>query len=255
VLGLVAGVFLYAWFKDPLLDAGLIAASQLPITLHGLLGLPYAAVALGFGALFIAIAAAVDHLTGERVYQPARERRTLIDWIRGEWSWTAAGALGGLLVVAATAQGGYLGFSGALLAAVGAASHAVGAPMDAVPRVDAEIAWRAALIVGVLPGAWLAHVVSIPSRAAAAAPVRRVLDWNAIGTSFAAAATMCLGALIGGGCTTGAFIAAWPTLSVGSLAMAGTFFVVSMATSNARLLLLRSFDMAGAQEVGDRVYD
>ena len=66
---------------------------------------------------------------------------------------------------------------------------------------------------------------------------------------------MCLGALVGGGCTTGAFIAAWPTLSLGSLAMAGTFFVVSMATSNARLLLIHSYDLGAAQAIGDRVYD
>jgi uncharacterized membrane protein YedE/YeeE len=66
---------------------------------------------------------------------------------------------------------------------------------------------------------------------------------------------MCLGALVGGGCTTGAFIAAWPTLSIGSLAMAGTFFVVSMATSTTRQWIVRSYDLASAQAAGDRVYD
>ena len=255
VVGLVAGVLLYAWLKDPLLHAGVIAANQKPITLHGVLGLPYAAVALGFGALLVVVAVVVDRLTDERFYEPARERRTLLDWIRGEWSWTVAGTLGGLLIVAATAQGGYLGFSGAILAAVGGAADAVGVSMAIVPRIDADIAWRAALIVGVFPGAWLAHLVSLPSRAAAAAPATKVLDGKAIGTSFGSAAVICLGALIGGGCTTGAFLSGWPTLSLGSLAMAGTFFVVSMATSSTRLLLIHSFDMAAVQQVGDRVYD
>jgi uncharacterized membrane protein YedE/YeeE len=255
MLGLVAGVVAYAWVKDPLLDAGVIAANQKPLTLHGLLGLPYGAVALGWGALFIAISLAVDRFTPEKTYQPARERRSVLDWVRGEWSWTVAGTVGGLLVVAATAQGGYLGFSGAILAAVGAVAHAIGVPMAVVPRVDADIVWRAALIVGVFPGAWLAHLASIPSKAAAEAPAPKVLDLRAIGTAFGAAMVMCIGALIGGGCTTGAFISAWPTLSVGSLAMSCTFFVVSMATSTARLLVIRSYDLGAAQAIGDRVYD
>jgi hypothetical protein len=226
IAGLVAGVLAYAALKDRLLAAGVIAAVQPPLTLHGALGLPYAAVALAWGTLFLGVAVAVDRLTREKVYEPARERRSLLDWVRGEWSWPVAGSAAGLLVVLATADGGYLGFSGAILAAVGAAAHAAGMPLEVVPRVNDDILWRAALIVGVLPGAWLAHLASIPSRAAAAAPAGpKVLDGRAIATSFGAATIMCLGALVGGGCTTGAFIAAWPTLSLGSLAMAGTFFV------------------------------
>ncbi len=255
VAGLVAGVLLYAAVKDWLLSAGVISATQPPLTLHGELGLPYPAVALAWGALFLGIALLVDRLTGEKVYAPARQKRSFLDHLRGEWSWPVSGAAAGLLVVVATADGGYLGFSGAILAAVGAAAHAIGTPLEVVPRINADIVWRAALIVGVLPGAWLAHAISLPSQAAAAQPVRKVLDPRAIVTSFGAAMVMCLGALIGGGCTTGAFIAAWPTLSLGSLAMAGTFFVVSMAVSNARLLVIRSYDLRAAQAVGDRVYD
>ncbi|HSN90680.1 MAG TPA: YeeE/YedE thiosulfate transporter family protein [Anaeromyxobacteraceae bacterium] len=255
VLGLVAGVLLYGALKDPLMAAGIVATNQKPLTLHGLLGLPYAAVALGWGALFLVLPAGIDRFFSEKVYQPARERRTPLDWIRGEWSWPAAGVVGGLLVVVATAQGGYLGFSGAILAAVGWAASLVGLPLETVPRITPDIVWRAALIVGVFPGAYVAHLLSIPSRAAAEAPAPKVLDLRAVATSFGAATVMCLGALVGGGCTTGAFIAAWPTLSLGSLAMAGTFFVVSMATSTARLSLIRSYDLAAAQEMGDRVYD
>jgi uncharacterized protein len=253
--GLVAGVLSYAAVKDALLDAGVISANQAPLTLHGALGLPYAAVALAWGALFLAVAVVVDRLTPEKVYEPAHERRGLLDFVRGEWSWPVAGTAAGLLVVVATAEGGYLGFSGAILAAVGAAAHVLGHPLEVVPHLTDDILWRAALIVGVFPGAWLAHVLALPSRAAVAQPLAKVLDPKAIATSFGAAAIMCLGALIGGGCTTGAFIGAWPTLSLGSLAMAGTFFVVSMAVSNARLLVIRSYDLAAAQAEGDRVYD
>jgi hypothetical protein len=254
VAGLLVGVLLYASLKDPLLSAGVIAVNQKPLTLHGVLGLPYAAVALGWGALFLGIAFAVDRLTPEMVYQPARERRAVVDFVRGEWSWVAAGTAGGLLVVAATAQGGYLGFSGAVLALTGWLARLLGHPLELVPRIDDDILWRAALIVGVLPGAWLARLVSLPSRAASEAPAPKVLDGRAIARSFSAATVMSLGALIGGGCTTGAFIAAWPTLSIGSLAMGGTFFAVSMAVANGRLLA-RSLDLRLAQTVGDRVYD
>jgi hypothetical protein len=254
ILGLAVGVLVYAGAKDGLLAAGIVPPIQKPLTLHGLLGLPYAAVALGFGALFLVVAVAIDRLTSEKAYAPAHERRGVLDFLRGEWSWAAAGTAAGLLVVGATAQGGYLGFSGAVLAAVGWGAHALGHPLEVVPRVNPDIVWRAALIVGVLPGAWLAKAVSIPSRAAAQGPVAKVLDVPALARTFGAVTTMTVGALVGGGCTTGAFISAWPTLSVGSFAMAGTFFVVSMVVANGRLLL-RSLDLPVAQAEGDRVYD
>ena len=255
VLGLVAGVLAYGASKDWLLAAGVVDARQRPLTLYGELGLPFGAAALAWGAAFLGVAFLVDRLTPEMVYEPDAPRRGLLQVLRGEWSWVASGAAGGLLVVLATAQGGYLGFSGALLAAVGWGGHLVGHPLELLPRVNVDIAWRAALLLGVFPGAWLAHLASLPSRAAAAAgPVVKVLDLPALGRNFGAAAVMSLGALVGGGCTTGAFIAAWPTLSLGSLAMAGTFFVVSMAVANGRLLA-RSLDLRAAQAVGDRVYD
>jgi len=255
LLGLVVGVLVYAAVKDRLLASGVIASVQKPLTLHGVLGLPYAAVALVLGAFFLVLVLGVDRLTPEKTYEPARERRGALDLLRGEWSWAAAGTAAGVLVVAATAQGGYLGFSGAILAAVGWGAHAIGLPMELVPRVDADLVWRAALVAGVFPGAWLAKLVSLPSKAAASeGPVPKVLDGRALARTFGAVTVMCVGALVGGGCTTGAFISAWPTLSIGSFAMAGTFFAVSMAVANGRLLA-RSLDLPAAQSVGDRVYD
>ncbi len=255
VVGLVAGVLLYGAIKDRLLASGVVAAAQQPLTLYGELGLPYAAAALAWGALFLLVALAVDRFTGEKVYAPDAPRRGLLEVLRGEWSWTASGTLAGVLVVLASVQGGYLGFSGALLAAVGWGGHLVGHPLELLPKVNEDIAWRAALILGVLPGAWLAHRASLPSAAArAAGAVVKVLDPGALARNFGAATVMSLGALVGGGCTTGAFIAAWPTMSLGSLAMAGTFFVTSMAVAQGRQLA-RSLDVAAAQATGDRVYD
>ena len=255
VVGLVAGAALYAALEPRLLAAGVVPADPRPLTLHGALGLPYPAVALAWGALWLAVALVLDRITSERSDEPARPPRGALDRVRGEWSWAASGAAAGLLVVGASADGGYLGFSGSVLAALGAAAHALGHPLDAVPRLTDEVLWRAALLAGVFPGAWAAHALSLPSRAAAGASAAKVLDGRAIVTSFGAATVMCLGALIGGGCTTGAFITAWPTLSLGGLAQAGTFFVVAMATASARLSVLHTSDLRAAQAGGDRVDD
>lgn len=254
VLGLVAGVLLYNLLKAPLTSAGLIAVNQKPLTLHGLLGLPYGAVATAWGALFLTIVSLVEKLTQEKVYASAREEKTLADHVRGEWSWVAGGVLGGILVVIATAQGGYLGFSGAVLALVGWLADLAGLTLEVVPKINDDIIWRAALILGVLPGAFVAKLSSLPSKAQAEQPLPKVFSVSALAKTFAATTTISLGAMIGGGCTTGAFIAGWPTLSIGSLAMGGTFFVASMAMSNGRLWLNR-LDLSQAQALGDRAYD
>ena len=186
IVGLVAGVLIYGAAKDWLLATGVIAANQKPLTIYGELGLPYAAAALAWGAIFVLIALFADRFTPEKTYEPARPRHGLLDAVRGEWSWVASGTVGGVLVVLATAQNGYLGFSGALLAATGWAAQAVGHPLELVPRINEDIAWRAALIVGVWPGAWLASRLSLPSKAAVADPAPKVFDPVAIGRSFGA---------------------------------------------------------------------
>lgn len=254
IFGLVAGILAYNLLKTPLTDSGIIATNQKPITLHGLMGLPYGVVALGWGAMFFIIASVVDKLTPEKVFAPSKERKSLLDYVRGEWSWVASGVVGGVVIVLATAQDGYLGFSGAVLALVGSVSHLVGHPIELVPKINDDIIWRAMLIVGVFPGGMLAKFTSIKSEAAAHTALKKVFDVRAVTKSFAGGFGLALGAMIGGGCTTGAFIAAWPTLSVGSLAMGGTFFVASMATSNL-LLFTRRIDFPKAQEIGDQVYD
>lgn len=254
IAGLVLGVLAYSLVKTPLTDAGVIATNQKPITLHGLLGLPYGVVALVWGALFFVIAVVVDRLTPEKVYPSSRERRTIVDFVRGEWSWLASGVVGGLVIVLATMQNGYLGFSGAVLALVGSVAHLIGLPMELVPKINDDILWRAMLIVGVFPGALLVKLTSIKSEAATHPTHQPTFSAKASAKALAGGFGLSLGAMIGGGCTTGAFIAAWPTLSVGSLAMGGTFFVASMATSNL-LLLTKRLDFAKAQRDGDEVYD
>lgn len=254
IAGLVLGVLAYSVVKAPLIEAGVIDGHQKPITLHGLLGLPYGVVALVWGALFFLISVAVNRLTKEKVFTPSKVRHSLLDYVRGEWSWLASGVVGGAVIVLATMQSGYIGFSGAVLALVGSVAHLLGTPLELVPKLTDDIIWRALLIVGVFPGGLLASLTSIKSEAAMHSQGKPNFSLRASAASLLGGFGLSLGAMIGGGCTTGAFIAAWPTLSVGSLAMGGTFFVASMATSNL-LLLTRRLDFARAQRVGDQVYD
>jgi hypothetical protein len=123
-----------------------------------------------------------------------------------------------------------------------------------VPTITDDILWRAALIVGVLPGGLVAKLISTPSKEAATHPAPAELDVPLLAKTTAMITLMSAGALIGGGCTTGAFISAWPTLSLGSFAMSLTFFATSMAVSNLRIAL-RTLDLPAAQAIGDRVYD
>ncbi len=254
LLALVVGAVTFAAIKDSLLEVGVIAAHQKPLTIYGVLGLPYGPTAIAFGAVILMVILGIDRFTGEKRYEPSAERQSVIDYLRGEWSYTAGGFVAGILVLMATMQNGYLGFSGALLAAVGAGAHLIGVPFSPVPVLNDDIIWRAALILGVIPGGLLARALSTPSLAMKTSPLPKVLDVPALIKTFVAITAMSLGALVGGGCTTGAFISAWPTLSLGSFAMALTFFITSMAVTNTRIWA-KSLDLSAAQNIGDRVYD
>lgn len=233
-LGLFAGAVFYSAAKAPLTRAGIIAELDTPYALHRALGIAYAPAALIFGAAMVALSVLLDRYTIEVAAPGAADRKTAVDYLRGEWSWTAAGAIAGVLVVAATAQRGLLGFSGATLAFTELVLSAFGAVFSVIPRLDPGLIWPAALFAGVLPGAYLARVLSIGFDPRPFDVRPRTLDAAMLARSFAAGAVMCFGGLLGGGCTTGAFIAGWPTLSLGSFATAGTFFAVSMSIAFVR---------------------
>lgn len=254
ILGLLAGVLTYNFIKDPLVELKILSLQQQPLTLHGLLGLPYGVVALIWGALFVLIAILVDNTTKEKIYIPEKARFSLFEKLRGEWSWQFSGLIAGILITLATAQDGYLGFSGALLALVGWGAHLIGHPINLVPTITPEIAWRAFLIVGVFPGGIIAHYFSSKSYAEANRPAVKIWDIKAMGKSFLGGLGLALGAMIGGGCTTGAYLAAWPTLSVGSLLMGGTFFATSMAVANFAVFR-KKLNIEEIQLRGDEAYD
>ncbi|MBT7669438.1 MAG: YeeE/YedE family protein, partial [Bdellovibrionales bacterium] len=115
--------------------------------------------------------------------------------------------------------------------------------------------WRVGLFVGLFPGAYLASLTAIPAKGMDLNYKRKkVFSLAAIIKAFVAGNALSVGAMVGGGCTTGAFMAAFPTLSLGSFAMAGTFFVVAMAWG----FLLYTRDSSIVSELqsrGNEVYD
>jgi len=231
VIGLFVGVAIYAVVKEPLIESGITGAPK-PLTLHGTLGLPYGPVAMLTGVFFAVVATTLDRFAPEPAYDSPHT--SLVDRIRGEWHWLPAGAIGGLAVLWATHQDGYIGFSGSILATYGWVLDTVGAPSKLVPTVSEGIMWRAALIGGVLIGGLSSHLWSFKQSWPSAednAPTQLVGRGSAV--AFGSGTALSLGAMIGGGCTTGAFISAFPTLSLGSFAMGGTFFVVALSTAMA----------------------
>lgn len=226
VVGLFVGIAIYSMVKTPLIESGIIGTPR-PLTLHGTLGLPYGPVAVLTGVFFLVLATTLDRFAPQPKYDT--ERTSLVDRIRGEWHWLPCGILGGLTILAATMQDGYIGFSGSILATYGWLGDLIGMPTKLVPEVTDSIMWRSALIIGVVIGGVTTHLWShkqVWPSAEDNAPTK-LFGAGTVG-ALGAGTALSLGAMIGGGCTTGAFIAAFPTLSLGSFAMGGTFFVVAL---------------------------
>jgi len=137
---------------------------------------------------------------------------------------------------------------------IGSVAHLIGQPLEPVPAMGDEIIWRADLLVGAFAGGLIGRMITFPSAAAASNPAPLELDFKELGKGYAAGTSLSLGAMIGGGCTTGAYLAAWPTLSVGSLAMGCTFFAASMLTAN-MMRWSKRVDIGQVQVIGDRSYD
>lgn len=217
----------------PLLPEWGIRSFPQSMTLPLVLDISYGALAITLGVVVLVMVGLADLL------DPAKRRAAATAGLRasskGEWGFVPTGALAGLVILAATAQGHYLGISGGFASLVAYAANTVGYTLNSVPVLDDTTAWRAALIVGIFLGATLSALSSGSFRNVPVTPL-----WESAfpsGLKSRAAAMLLggfliiFGALVGGGCTTGAFMAGFPTLSVGSFAMGMTFFGVGMATA------------------------
>ena len=259
VIGLIIGIVIYAQIQPWLVEVGILETRE-KITLYGLLGIPYGPLAIAWGVLFVIFALVADWLDPAKKinYEEGKKLSPFQKVIKGEWHWAVSGVLAGSIIAWATAQGEYLGFSGGALAFVGWISHLIGYPIGVVPKINETIMWHAGLIMGVLPGAFLSAIISgtfkfdpvPPAFAKSVTP----FPWIRLVLVFFAGVFLALGAMIGGGCTTGAFLSAYPTLSLGSMAMSGTFFVVGVITANL-IYFGRWNKFLQAKKESDQVYD
>lgn len=254
VIGLIIGVLIYNAIQPSLVEAGILGSRQ-DLTLYGVLGVSYGPLAVAWGVLFLIFALIADYVDpAKKFYQ----EKYSFNLIKDEWHWALGGVAAGSIIAWATAQGEYLGFSGALLALVGWVADSLGHPLsNVVPKITEGIIWHAGLIIGVLPGAFLAAIISgkfkfdpVPPAFAQVAP----MPWVRMILVFFAGMFLALGALIGGGCTTGAFLSAYPTLSIGSMVMSGTYFIVGVLTANL-IYMGRWSRFIEAKKASEEVYD
>lgn len=231
VLGMLLGVFAFDAVFPYLPDWGVRSYPQ-SMTLPLVLDVSYGSLAVALGVLVLLMVAAADRLDPARRHEAARPRDSLR---KREWGWISTGVVAGIVIIAATAQGQYLGISGGIAALVSHTTDLFGYRLNSVAVFDDTTAWRAAMVVGIFAGAAASALVSGSFRNVPVTPL-----WQAAFPSgmksrapavFVGGFLIIFGALLGGGCTTGAFMAGFPTLSVGSFAMGMTFFGVGMATA------------------------
>ena len=229
---MLLGVFAFDWAFLRLPEWGIRTYPQ-SMTLPVVLNVPYGPLAVAFGVLVLLMVAAADRLDPGKRYEPASIARAPLT--RREWGFVSSGILAGLVILGATAQGQYLGISGGFAALTSYVTDLFGYRLNSVPAFDEATAWRAAMVAGLFPGALASALASGSFRHVPVTPL-----WDAAFASglksraaavFAGGFLIMSGALLGGGCTTGAFMAGFPTLSVGNFAMGMTFFGVGMATA------------------------
>ena len=225
------GVFAFDAVFPHLPEWGIRSYPQ-SMTLPLVLDVSYGALAVALGVLVLLMVALADRLDPGKRFEAAKPRGSLI---QREWGWVSTGVLAGIVILAATAQGQYLGISGGFAALTSHATDLLGYRLNSVAVLDDATAWRAAMVVGIFIGAAASALISGSFRNVPVTPL-----WESEFPSgmksraaavFAGGFLILFGALLGGGCTTGAFMAGFPTLSVGSFAMGMTFFGVGMGSA------------------------
>lgn len=258
LLGSFAGVFVYD-VLFPVVSG--IGGEQRFVTLPVLLGVRYGYLALAQGVALLGLCFLLDR------FDPSRKPGSPFEdfpRLRGEWGWLITGAMAGALVVLSTALGNYLSFSGGFLALGAHLSALTSYQMQSVPALSEVTAWRALLVAGLLPGAFISSYLG-----GTIAGERQIpqLFQQTFGSQvyrravmvFVSGLLLVFGASVGGGCTTGAFLAGWPTLSLGSYAMGMAFFATAVLTANLLFWLmgglLRPGRMTGASPAMGRSGD
>ena len=217
----------------PHLPAWGIRSFPQSMTLPLLLDISYGTLAIALGVMVLVMVGFAD------LFDPAKRRAPETGkpgpLLKREWGFVSTGVLAGLIILAATAQGHYLGISGGFASLVAYLANTLGYSLNSVPTLDDTTAWRAVMVLGIFLGAAASALLSGSFRNVPVTPL-----WESAFPSgmksraaamFVGGFLIMFGALLGGGCTTGAFMAGFPTLSVGSFAMGMTFFGVGMGAA------------------------
>ena len=230
VVGMFVGVFMYEFLFS---TVSAIGGAPKFITLAMVFDIRYGYLAIIFGFLFIGMSFLLSIIDPSKKFNNNLEGKNLL---QREWGWFSTGAVAGVLIFISTAIGEYLSFAGGFLALGAHISSIFGYSFESVPSLNESTLWRAMLSLGVFPGAFLSSYLAKTISQEKVTPLFQEAFSSKMAvrgfTIFASGALMTFGALIGGGCTTGAFMSGWPTLSIGSFVMGGTFFAVAMATAH-----------------------
>ncbi len=229
---MLAGVFAFDAIFADLADWGIRSFPQ-SMTLPLVLDVSYGALAITMGVAILLMLALADRLDpGKRFDEnPASQQPA---W-RREWGWVSTGTLAGLIILASSAQDQYFGISGGIAALTAHVMDWFGYSLESVPTLNDTTAWRAAMVFGLVPGVVVSAVLSGSFKHVPVTPLWEAAFASGVNsravTVFLGGFMIMFGALIGGGCTTGAFMSGFPTLSVGSFVMGMTFFGTGMATA------------------------
>ena len=231
IIGMIMGVVVYDLFYPFWSSLG---GKQQFITWMDITGLSYGTLALIFAFTFTTIAIILHRIDPSRKFDEKEQQKPF--WQR-EWGWMFTGTIAGALIFSATAFGGYISFSSGFLTLTGHTADLFGIKMQSLPNLNDDTLWRALLMLGVFPGAFVSAKISRTFKNVPTTPMFDQATGGATGHSrrwlrmlfaFTGGFMTLLGAQIGGGCTTGSFMSGWPTLSVGNFLMGSTFFLAGM---------------------------
>lgn len=227
---MLLGVFAFDAVFPHLPEWGIRSFPQ-SMTLPLLWDISYGALAVALGVMVLLMVAFADRFDPGKRWDSGQPAPLL----KREWGFVSTGVIAGLVILAATYQGQYLGISGGFAAIAAYAAQPLGYTLNSVPALDATTAWRAAMVAGIFGGAAASALVSGSFHNVPVTPLWESAFPSGVKSRaaavFAGGFLIMFGALLGGGCTTGAFMAGFPTLSIGSFAMGMTFFGVGMGTA------------------------
>ena len=153
LLGIIAGVLVYDNLF-PLLSG--LGEEQRFITLPMILQIPFGYIAITLGMTFLMMSFFMN------IFDPARkfnQKQEGLPILKREWGWLSTGAIAGLAIAMSAFMGEYLSFSGGFHVS---SACCLFCRASASKRSDLSesTAWRAMLVIGLIPGAFISSLLA-----------------------------------------------------------------------------------------------